>query len=378
MESICPVCGSMGETGQRFCVYCGAPLYEEASDTSPLPKGKEGAKGKSRQKNGFFTWLRGTDGRREQQNLRRPPAKSPYAILSPLQYLGCLLLMLLPAVGLVITVFWSMGYCKKENKRNLARGMLMVYVLLLVLVFVLWLAFPARFSRMAEAVTGKSNPAAYTVSETEKDPEKSDETAEREIAGWDPNQTLSFSGFPSAQALNLMMSGTYYIKYTMYAYGVTSLREQAKSEGRFAEVKTISGQTIRTLTMDGVCYECDDSKKQYCIVGQGLEGQTLPFGGTLSSLERVSSGEGQVNGVDCTYDEFILQGSGTGETQRTVRLYMKDGVLQAIYMEEPLLGGQVMMQVETLTEEIPEGLLEFPALYTQVTYDEMVHPGFSA
>lgn len=225
---------------------------------------------------------------------------------------------------------------------------------------------------------GQSNPVAYTVPETDKDPGKSDATAEREIAGWDPSQTLSFSGFPSAQALNLLMSGNYYIRYTMYAYGVTTLREQAKSEGRFAEVKTISGQTIRTLTMDGVCYECNDSKKQYCIVGQGTEGQTLPFGGTLSSLERVSGGSGQVNGMDCDYDEFVLQSSGTGEAKRTVRLYVKEEVLQAIYMEEPLLGGQVMMEVEVLTEEIPEGLLEFPAAYTQVTYDEMVHPGFSA
>ena len=378
MEYICPVCGEAGEDGQHFCIHCGAVLQPNAEQPAQVDQtsGDNASTGKRQWLHNLMIWAKGTDNlKREQENDDRPSAKSPYAILNPLQFFGSLFLMLLPVVGLVIAIFWSMGYCRKANKRNLARAVLVWYALLLLLVLFLRIAFPARFLRVTEALTGKQPETVYMVPEEDKASGKSDETAEREIAGWDSSQKLSFSGFPSAKALNLLMSGEYYIQYTMYAFGMSTVREQAKSEGRFVEVETMSGQKIRTLTMDGVCYEIDDQKEQYCILGQRTEGQTLPFGGTLSSLERVSSGSGQVNGVDCKYDEFVLQGSGTGEAQRTVRLYVKGDSLQAIYMEEPLLGGQIMMQVQTLTKEIPDDLLDFPSSYKQVTYDEMVHPG---
>ena len=383
MECVCPVCGRTMPEGMGSCIYCGAKLNQKSNEIQnelaradqPLPfdPAAMGKEEKEPPQGRAPSQRRKRDARSDP---KRPSARGPYAMMSPLQYFGSILLMLVPVVGIIVAVFWSLGYCQKENKRNLARAMLALIALFLLLFLILSIVFRPYLGKAFYALfTPDSTPVVSAVPQESPSPDTSNSTAEHEIAGWDPSQPVSFSGFPSANALNLLLGGEYYIKYTIFAYGSTQVREQAKSGGRFAEVETISDRKIRILTMDGVRYECDDEQEIYCIAGQGSEAETLPFGGTLSALERVGSGEGQVNGIDCEYDEFILQGGGTGEMERTVRLYVKDEVLQAIYMEEPLLGGEVMIQVQVLTKDIPEGMLDFPSSYTQVTYDEMVHPG---
>lgn len=362
MKRICPVCGRPVAEGSDVCFFC--------SDAMDPPEGETGEAAGSPD-------LPARGGEE-----KRPRSKSPYALMSPLQYFGSILLMLVPVVGVVVAVLWSLGYCRKENKRNLARAVLGLMSLFLLLLFLASFAFRPYWQKALYALLAEPSPpvvsalpAGSATPGVSGTPSPNSSLAESEIAGWDAGRPVAFSGFPSAQALNLLLGGEYYIKYTVFAFGSAQVREQAKSEGRFAQVETVSGKQIRVLTIDGVRYECDDQREVYCIAGQGTEGQTLPFGGTLAALERVGSGQGQVNGLECDYDEFALQGSGTGEVKRTVRLYVKDEVLQAIYMEEPLLGGQVMMQVQVLTKEIPKGMLEFPTTYAQVTYDEMVHPG---
>ncbi|MGI6498226.1 MAG: hypothetical protein ACOX0U_05315 [Oscillospiraceae bacterium] len=377
MERICPVCKRPIAAENGICFFCDTGVEAEPlpasfdgnipADTSRggdgVPSGKESKKGRGEAGSSPGGW-------------KRPGRNSPYALMSPLQYFGCILLMLIPFVGVGVAVLWALGHCRKENKKNLARAMLALKAFALLLFFVGSVLFRPYWQKVLYALASEPSPAIVSAPPGEKGTSRPDSSvAENEIAGWDANRPVTFFGFPSAKALNVLLGGSYYIKYTVFAFGNTQVREQAKAGGRFVEVETVSGKQIRVLTIDGIRYECDDEKKIYCVAGQGTEGQVTPFGGTLSALERVGSGQGQVNGVDCEYDEFALRGSGTGDVKRTVRLYVKNEVLQAIYMEEPLLGSQVMMQVQVLTEEPPAGLLTLPDTYTQVTYHEMMHPG---
>ncbi len=67
-----------------------------------------------------------------------PPAKdSKYAPISALGYIGIFLLMCIPILGLVLMIVWAVGGCKKINKRNMARGMLVMTIIGIILSIIL-------------------------------------------------------------------------------------------------------------------------------------------------------------------------------------------------------------------------------------------------
>lgn len=62
------------------------------------------------------------------------PAKgSRYEAITMGGYIGIMLLMCIPIVGQILTIIWACGGCRKINKRNLARAMLVFLVISLVL-----------------------------------------------------------------------------------------------------------------------------------------------------------------------------------------------------------------------------------------------------
>ncbi|MGN1451957.1 MAG: zinc-ribbon domain-containing protein [Eubacteriales bacterium] len=65
-----------------------------------------------------------------------PPEGSRYNPISAWGYVGIFLLLSVPVVGLVFTIVWACGGCRKVNKRNLARGVLLLY-LIAVIIFVI-------------------------------------------------------------------------------------------------------------------------------------------------------------------------------------------------------------------------------------------------
>ena len=307
---------------------------------------------------------------------RARPKKKKSNSLSTWGYFGSLLILILPVVGWIVGGFWAFGFCRKESKRNLARAALSLWGVIAAASLVLGVFFRMPILGAIEGFINGFHPVTVTSTPGGLGNQVPGQTfhPEQELAGPDPNMPVHFSGFPSAECLNLLMSDQYYIQYTSFAFGITTQREQAKGDGRFATIDTANGVTTRTLYMDGILYECNDEEKLYCLLGQGTPSSALPFGGTLNGLQRVGSGTGQVDGIECEYDEFKLQSTGTGQAERTVRLYVQDGVLRAIYMEEPLLGGEVMMRVSILSDAVPDGMLDLPSNYVKVEYDEMLHP----
>lgn len=55
-----------------------------------------------------------------------PGKTSPYQPVSALGYIGIYLLAGIPLIGLILTIVWAAGGCRKINKRNWARSILII------------------------------------------------------------------------------------------------------------------------------------------------------------------------------------------------------------------------------------------------------------
>lgn len=75
-----------------------------------------------------------------------PPAKgSKYDPITTGGYIGIMLLMCIPVVGLILILVWAFGGCKKINKRNLARATLIMAAISLVISLILGLLIKSLF-----------------------------------------------------------------------------------------------------------------------------------------------------------------------------------------------------------------------------------------
>ena len=72
-----------------------------------------------------------------------PPKGGRYSVMGIGSFMGSLFLLSLPIAGFIIMIVWACGGCQNQNKRNLARAMLIWFgigVVLTVVVTVLLLA----------------------------------------------------------------------------------------------------------------------------------------------------------------------------------------------------------------------------------------------
>ena len=84
----------------------------------------------------------------------RPKKKSKWGIISTKGYIGINLLMAIPVIGLILTIIWACGGCRKYAKRNYARAMLIFMaigiILLIVGALVLRFVFPELIVQVFE------------------------------------------------------------------------------------------------------------------------------------------------------------------------------------------------------------------------------------
>ena len=66
----------------------------------------------------------------------RPARKSKWEIMSSWGTVGALALMAIPGIGLLITIIWACGGCRKYAKRNLARALLLILVICLIILII--------------------------------------------------------------------------------------------------------------------------------------------------------------------------------------------------------------------------------------------------
>lgn len=133
MARFCTGCGAPLEDDKKFCTSCGAPAPTgEPAASAPQPPPPPAAQAATA--------------------VMDPPKASPTAVpaasvggdtapakgsrYEPITmggYIGIMLLMCIPLVGQILTIVWACGGCRKINKRNLARAMLVFLIISIVL-----------------------------------------------------------------------------------------------------------------------------------------------------------------------------------------------------------------------------------------------------
>lgn len=131
MARFCTGCGAPLEDDKKFCTSCGAPAPgAEPAASAPPPPATQAATAvmdppKAPPKQAPPSIPAGGD---------TAPAKgSKYEPITMGGYIGIMLLMCIPIVGQILTIVWACGGCRKVNKRNLARAMLVFLIISIVL-----------------------------------------------------------------------------------------------------------------------------------------------------------------------------------------------------------------------------------------------------
>lgn len=122
--AFCTNCGNQVPGGIKFCTSCGTTM-KEATPAQPTqqplqqPVIQQQSVGQSPQYTPVYT----------------APLVAAYQEepISTGGYIGIMFLMMLPLINLILLIIWACGGCKKVNKRNFARAMLVWIVIASVL-----------------------------------------------------------------------------------------------------------------------------------------------------------------------------------------------------------------------------------------------------
>ncbi len=124
MANVCKQCGAPLEAGNKFCMTCGTPSDEPTVETvyqqQPQQTGKK-------QKKAKVVYV----------DPNAPGPDSPYEPITTKGYIGISLLMMIPIIGQILMIVWALGGCRKINKKNFARAMLIMMLIGLVISFII-------------------------------------------------------------------------------------------------------------------------------------------------------------------------------------------------------------------------------------------------
>ncbi len=134
--------------GKKFCTECGTPVSENSANAGDVGAinniGNPGelqvreSEPAEKVRQTVPVYQREAQSNRTQ---RKPSPKkvspddsvpgpgSPYEPITAGGYIGIMLLMCIPVVGLVLMIVWACGGCRKVNKRNLAKASLIMMVI---------------------------------------------------------------------------------------------------------------------------------------------------------------------------------------------------------------------------------------------------------
>ena len=158
MAKFCTNCGATLPDDKNFCTECGTPVaIEEPVQQTPPPT---------------YQYQNTAPAG---ENV--PPKGSKYDPITTGGYIGIMLLMCIPIVGLILMLVWAFGGCKKLNKRNLARASLIMMAIGLVFSLIFGFIAKAVVNKAVEAVGLDNNTIGNIISG-----EANNETSEEENA----------------------------------------------------------------------------------------------------------------------------------------------------------------------------------------------------
>ena len=133
----CASCGSILSDEREQCPQCGAPVASGAQDNRYAYENAEPAGGGG-SRHDYFN-ARDYSAPPTSADLRGPAyiysTPRDRMVMTTGSFLGTLLLMSLPGIGLILQIIWAAGGAKNQNKRNLARAYLILNVIVALLAF---------------------------------------------------------------------------------------------------------------------------------------------------------------------------------------------------------------------------------------------------
>ena len=166
MSKFCTNCGATLNDDARFCTECGATLEAAAAQpaaaaappppppqaaapvmqAAPPPQAAPAAEKPKKKKK----------ERPVYEDYDAPAPGSKYAPISTWGYIGISLLACIPIVGFILLIVWAFGGCKKINKRNFARAMLIMMAIGLVFSLISGCAMKMVFDKAVDAIEEES------------------------------------------------------------------------------------------------------------------------------------------------------------------------------------------------------------------------------
>lgn len=136
----CKSCGAPLSGNETFCRQCGARVVPPEGQTAPMPETQAAPEPERPVVPQAPVY---SQPGRQNAPVYSAPDKRPDRVLGAWSYVLSIFLMSLPFAGLVLQIVWACGATSSLNRRNLARGYLLltaIIVVLYILLFVVILA----------------------------------------------------------------------------------------------------------------------------------------------------------------------------------------------------------------------------------------------
>ena len=173
----CTECGAQLKDGIKFCTECGAAVPEGKAETAPasetqpqqippqpqqqqqtyVPPQNAAPQQPYAQPQPAYAQPQQVYGQPAPVYAQAPAEQAPgpdshYGLISTWGYIGIMLLLCIPIIGFILMIVWACGGCRKYQKRNLCRAMLIFMVVSLVISLILGFAIKGLVNNAIDTV----------------------------------------------------------------------------------------------------------------------------------------------------------------------------------------------------------------------------------